>query len=182
MLLPYDANQDIVKINVFSDKEIEFTGATGSGVLKDGTGWAINKNIRKIRELHSLGVYMPWGGKMTTYIALLVGNYVCLFLAIIAHLLWRPPSDIFSFDRIAWLKWISEPFISVLIIWILLSLALGIVLFIGGTVIPIPIPFTNRVIHIRMIKIKKVMADPPSACQIKRALHGRDFARLYNIS
>jgi hypothetical protein len=137
---------------VFSDKEIEFMKATGSGILKDGTGWAVKKSIGTIRDFPSLGVYLPWGGKIAKLFTSLAVNYVCLFLAIVAYLLWRPPYNIFSFDLAAWLRWTSEPFIRVLIIWMILSLILGIVLFVKGAVIPIPIPFTKRVIHIRMVK------------------------------
>lgn len=143
-LNPYSLNQEIVTVDVFGKGAITKVEMLGSGILKDGSGWSVS--------------YQPWREaqrRRARIITAFVGvNFIALFLASIAYLIWQPLTGILSLNTVAAYAWLRDPLLWVLVVWGLLLLAFMFYMGLRGWWLALPMPFLGRRVRISFEKTR----------------------------
>jgi len=153
-LYPYSLNQELMILQLFSDSYLcsqQIYQIYGNGIFQDGTGWStryLNAQTKKIPFWH---VWFYPDKKEVVYFVITLVGFVGLLAVIAISLFMNPPSSILSIVALRiWLSsfwaWLLIGSVTAFILW---ALAMGF----RGWVLPIPIPFTNRMIRIRIVKI-----------------------------
>jgi len=158
-LYPYSLNQELALINLFSDSELSELSVAqiyGNGVFQDGTGWSTHYRPTKAKYIPLLGMsFYPPEGREIIYVTLTAIGFVELVGATIACLLLNPPIGILSVDFHALQLWLNNfwswLWLSSLVFFISWAFAMGL----RGWVLPIPMPFLGRAIHIWFVRTRR---------------------------
>lgn len=142
-LLPYSINEETMTLDIFTNGRTEDLEVLGSGILKDGTGWAVTlKSWSKTQEKTSK--ILGW---------LSFSSLTILFMLILTYFYTRLFTPIKQFvSSEAFNKWIYDPFLWLVIIASLLTLVGHLYGGLRGFGMRIPLPFSLRSIEIWITK------------------------------
>jgi hypothetical protein len=144
---PYQLNQEVLTIDVFTRSDAAIAGVIGHGVNRDGTGWSVRFGGSWV-SIPLLGAVAP------TRKALIygLGMYFVFLLTIvmlIGYLGWHVLSGLIIVNAAYFRTMLRDPLLLVILVWSVIIFSVAFTLALRGWFLPIPLPF-KRVLTIRI--------------------------------
>jgi hypothetical protein len=153
-LYPYELNQEILVIDIFTEEKTSIIAALGNGINSDGTGWSV-RFIKRWVELSLLNVYAP-ADPLARFLGL--GLYTALITSIfvlIGYFAWHTSKGLIIVN-----KQYLESMQNSIAFWIIIVISTLVILislgfgFFREAPFPIPLPF-KRILWIEFRRRKK---------------------------
>ncbi len=161
-LYPYSLNRELLLVYLFGNSELKIEQISGEGVFQDGTGWSTRFWEAVPTRIPFLNVWFyPWSysreyRREIVYLAITILGFVALLIISIVCVFLNPLSGVLSIDFEALRIWINRPcswlVLGSLVAFIIWAFAMGL----RGWILPIPLPFFGRTIHIQFVKTKRL--------------------------
>lgn len=150
-IYPHSLNQEILSIDLLSGTPVSVQNVIGTGTSEDGYGWSVKFTQTAFSEIPLLSLRSP----KRQYLVLPVVAYAGLILTVVAWFawtIWHFPRGLVSVNWSQLQSLLEAPLFVTLAIWTIAVVAGSWILGLIGWFLPIPIPFSKRVLVVRLVK------------------------------